>query len=68
MDIKKQPKPWHIRYRYHILAGVMGLALLVYTIFVIITSGTKRVDKDSVVIAEATKAPFMEYVDVEGLV
>lgn len=68
MDIKKQPKPWHIRYRYHILAGVTGLALLVYTIFVIITSGTKRVDKDSVVIAEVTKAPFMEYVDVEGLV
>ena len=25
-------------------------------------------DKDSVVIAEVTKAPFMEYVDVEGLV
>ena len=68
MDIKKQPKPWHIRYRYHILAAATGLALLVYTIFVIITSGTKRVDKDSVVIAEATKAPFMEYVDVEGLV
>lgn len=68
MDIKKKPKPWHIRYRYHILAGATGLALLVYTIFVIITSGTKRVDKDSVVIAEATKTPFMEYVDVEGLV
>ena len=68
MDIKKQPKPWHIRYRYHILAAATGLALLVYTIFVIITSGTKRVDKDSVVIAEVTKAPFMEYVDVEGLV
>ena len=68
MDIKKKPKPWHIRYRYHILAGATGLALLVYTIFVIITSGTKRVDKDSVVIAEVTKAPFMEYVDVEGLV
>ena len=68
MDIKKQPKPWHIRYRYHILAGATGLALLVYTLLVIITSGTKRVDKDSVVIAEVTKAPFMEYVDVEGLV
>lgn len=68
MDIKKKPKPWHIRYRYHILAGATGLALLVYTLLVIITSGTKRVDKDSVVIAEVTKAPFMEYVDVEGLV
>ena len=44
MDIKKQPKPWHIRYRYHILAAATGLALLVYTIFVIITSGTKRPD------------------------
>ena len=68
MDIKKQPKPWHIRYRYHILAGATGLTLLVYTLFVIITSGTKRVDKDRVVTAEVTKAPFLEYVDVEGLV
>ena len=68
MDIKKQPKPWHIRYRYHILAGATGLTLLVYTLSVVIASGTKRVDKDRVVTAEVTKAPFLEYVDVDGLV
>lgn len=62
MDIKKQPKPWHIRYRYHILAGATGLTLLVYTLSVVIASGTKRVDKDRVVTAEVTKAPFLEYV------
>ena len=68
MDIKKQPKPWYIRYRYPILSGVAGIAILVYSLFQIVTSGTKRVKLDSVVIAEVKKAPFWEYVDVEGLV
>ena len=68
MDIKKQPKPWYIRYRYSILSGVAGIAILVYALFLIVTSGTRRVDLDSVVIAEVKKAPFWEYVDVEGLV
>ncbi len=68
MDIKKQPKPWYIRYRYPILSGAAGIAILVYALFLIVTSGTRRVDLDSVVIAEVKKAPFWEYVDVEGLV
>ncbi len=68
MDIKKQPKPWYIRYRYPILSGAAGIAILVYALFLIVTSGTRRVDMDSVVIAEVKKAPFWEYVDVEGLV
>lgn len=68
MDIKKQPKPWYIRYRYPILSGAAGIAILVYALFLIVTSGIRRVDMDSVVIAEVKKAPFWEYVDVEGLV
>ena len=68
MDIKKQPKPWYIRYRYPILSGAAGIVILVYALFLIVTSGTRRVDLDSVVIAEVKKAPFWEYVDVEGLV
>ena len=68
MDVKKQPKPWYIRYRYPILSGAAGIAILVYALFLIVTSGTRRVDPDSVVIAEVKKAPFWEYVDVEGLV
>ena len=27
MDIKKQPKPWYIRYRYPILSGAAGIAI-----------------------------------------
>lgn len=38
MDIKKQPKPWYIRYRYPILSGVAGIAILVYALFLIVTS------------------------------
>ena len=44
MDIKKQPKPWYIRYRYYLLVGVAGFSLLAYTLSVVIASGTKRVD------------------------
>ena len=68
MDIKKQPKPWYIRYRFPILAGAFGVTFLVYAIFLIATFGGKSISADSVVIAEVKKVPFMEYVDVEGLV
>ena len=40
MDIKKQPKPWYIRYRYPILSGAAGIAILVYALFLIVTSFT----------------------------
>ena len=46
MDIKKQPKPWYIRYRYPILSGAAGIAILIYALFLIVTSGTRRVDPD----------------------
>lgn len=68
MDIKKQPKPWYVRHRYHILAVILCFAFLVYAIFLISTSGGKKVDAESLVIAEVKKVPFMEYVDVEGVV
>lgn len=68
MDIKKQPKPWYIRYRYPILAGAVCTAFLVYAIFLLATVGGKKVSTDDLVIAEVKKAPFMEYIDVEGLV
>ena len=68
MDIKKQPKPWYIRYRYPILAGAVCTAFLVYAIFLLATVGGKKVSTDNLIIAEVKKAPFMEYVDVEGLV
>ena len=68
MDIKKQPKPWYIRYRYPILAGAVCTAFLVYAIFLLAIVGGKKVSTDNLIIAEVKKAPFMEYVDVEGLV
>ena len=36
MDIKKQPKPWYIRYRYPILSGAAGIAILSYALFLIV--------------------------------
>ncbi len=68
MDIKKQPKVWYIRYRYHLLGGVALAALLIYVLFLLITSGQRKVSGKRLEIATVKEAPFMEYVDVEGLV
>ena len=68
MDIKKQPKPWYIRYRYHLLGGACLLALFIYALILLFTSGQKKVSEEKLVIATVKQAPFMEYVDVEGLV
>lgn len=68
MDIIKQPKPWYIRYRYQLVAGILLAALLIYILILILTTGNKKVSKESVTVAEVKKAPFLEYVDVEGLV
>lgn len=68
MDIKKKPRPWYIRYRYHLLGGAALAGLLAYTLVLIATSGQKKVREDDLRIAEARQEPFLEYVDVEGLV
>ena len=68
MDIKKQPKPWYIRYRYHLLGGTTLLVLFIYATVLFFTSGQKKVSEEKLVIATVKQAPFMEYVDVEGLV
>lgn len=68
MDLKKQPKVWYIRYRYHLLGGTVLLALLACVLFLLLTSGQKKVNEEKLEIATVRLSPFMEYVDVEGLV
>lgn len=68
MDIKKQPKPWYIRYRYHLLGGTALSAILLYAVVLLFTSGQKKVSVEELEIATVELVPFMEYVDVEGLV
>ncbi len=68
MDIKLEKKPWYVRYRYRIAAGIALTAGLVYV--AVLASGPRklRIDTESVQLAEVKDDEFLEYVDVEGVV
>lgn len=68
MDIKQEKKPWYVRYRYRIAAGIALTAGLVYV--AVLASGPRklRIDTESVQLAEVKDDEFLEYVDVEGVV
>lgn len=68
MDIKLEKKPWYVRYRYRIVAGIALTAGLVYV--AVLASGPRklRIDTESVQLAEVKDDEFLEYVDVEGVV
>jgi len=68
MDIKIEKKPWYIRYKFYLAAGVVFIGFLIYVI--ILSAGPRRlrVELDKIQIAEVSSGKFMEYVDVEGIV
>ena len=68
MDIKLEKKPWYVRYRYRLAAGIVVAGGLVYA--TVLASGPRRlrIDPESVQVAEVKNDEFLEYVDVEGVV
>jgi len=68
MDKILEPKPWYLRYKYYILCGMAVLALIIYAISLSFGPSKMRIGEEEVRIGEAEQAPFLEYVDVEGLV
>lgn len=68
MDIQLTPRPWYIKYRYHILAGILFLVLVVNLISLSLGPRQLKIEAGAYRIAEVAEAPFREYVDVEGLV
>lgn len=67
MDIQLKPKPWYIKYRYYIVAGVAFLAFVVYVITLIVGPRQLSIDAEEYKIVEVENGHFMEYVDVEGV-
>lgn len=68
MDIKLPPQPWYRKYLVHIVSGTVLVALLVYTIVLAVSPPRRSIGKERVRIAEVVEAPFLEFVEVEGLV
>ena len=68
MDISKPPRSWYLKYRWYILGGVALTAVIIYTITVALAPRRQHVDIENVKIAEVSEAPFMEFVEAEGIV
>ena len=68
MDIKLKKRPWSVRHKKGIIAGVAVAALLIFNIYMMFEPATAFVNKDDVVIAEIKNDDFCEYLDVEGIV
>ncbi len=68
MDIQLKKKPWYRRYLSYILTGTAFIALAVYSCILAFGSHRKRIDPEEFKIADVSESPFMEYLDVEGIV
>lgn len=68
MDIQLKPRPWYVKYRFHIAACMVFCALGIYALRLAFGPRQQHVGTESLRIEEVTETPFTEYVDVEGLV
>ena len=66
MDIQLKKKPWFVRHKYYVLGGVVFLSLAAYTVALLFSPEKQRVSADTLGLAEAVQADFLEYVEQEG--
>ncbi len=68
MDIQLKKRPWYRRYLSYIIAGILFLGLAVYTCIIAFGPRKLKIEADDHKIAEVKETPFLEYLDVEGIV
>lgn len=68
MDIQLKKKPWYRRHLSYILTGVAFVVLSVYASLLAFGPHKMRIDPEEHRIAEVSETPFLEYLDVEGIV
>ena len=66
MDIKLPQKKWYIKYRFHIVGALLGVALLIMVIVVSTGPKTMRISAESIQIAQVENGVFSEYVNADG--
>jgi len=68
MDIPIKKKHPLVKYRYHIIGGILFLAFVIYVI--ISGAGPRKIryNEENLVIAEVKQEKFLEFVDQEGIV
>lgn len=68
MDIIRPPRPWYVKYRLHI-AGIAALvAVVIYTIVLALSPRQQSIKAERLKVAEVREAPFLEFVEVEGII
>lgn len=68
MDIIRPPRPWYVKYRWYLVGSAMLLTIVVYTILLALRPRQQSVSSEQLKVAEIVEAPFLEYVEVEGLI
>ena len=66
MDIKLPPRKWYVRYRIHMIAGLLGAALIVLLIKVSTGPRVIRISSESIQTATVSVGEFSEYINAEG--
>lgn len=66
MDYKLPPKKWYVKYRIHIVAGVLATGLIALMIKMWTGPKVLRVNMESIQIASVTQDDFSEYVNADG--
>ena len=66
MDIKLPPKKWYVKYRIHMVAGLLGVALIVLLIKVSTGPRVIRISSESIQTASVSVGEFSEYINAEG--
>jgi len=68
MDKKLPKKSFFQKYKFHLSAGVLFLAFLVYVLFSVSGGRKLRIDNEKISIADVAEDKFLDYVDTEGIV
>ena len=66
MDVKLPPKKLYVKYRIHIVAGLLGVALILLLIKVTTGPRVIRVSRESVQTGTVIMGEFSEYINAEG--
>ncbi|MBO4590562.1 MAG: efflux RND transporter periplasmic adaptor subunit [Bacteroidaceae bacterium] len=67
MDIPLPQRPWYIRHRGMLLAGIAAVVILIALVLVALRPKTLRLTADSVAVGEVTLTEFTEYVNADGV-
>ncbi len=68
MDKRLPKKSFFQKYKFHLLGGTAFLVFLVYVLVSVSGARKLRVDSERIVVADVSEAPFLDYVDAEGIV